>query len=807
MILQEFLDSIWLPTKSAIKAILLKFLGMKFSTLYLIALGIALIWPTIARRSFQASPFPGQANSTAGSSAGNRTLQGLLRPGGWIFLASFLSFIAFLYIAFTLNDPYLLWNIDGKRFEYLVRQQHVWFPFYFGYTNDFLHSLGNIWYPLNMKLDPGFLLATDPSDGSLDRRLSYLIFSMELYLSTFLLGVLLRQGVVISSIAGWVIVLLAMPFQGLPAIYPVLAMAPNYPLSQTVLMLCVFRLTGRSRDRYSAALTVAIAFLLAHTSLAHPTAIVLMAPILLIFSASILAASDTRRELIVKLISVVAVCGLLAILGFPGFLSGIFQYTAPYYFSSELFNDRAFYYFVSIAFHRNDAGWLLFLLALIGAVSIARFGGRFERAFAAGLLLAMALLIGAGAFTVAYYQSWRGPSPIYFEFFLWPIYAIFAAATFRVLYYSGSVLFRWAVERLPAAKVRLNGVRAFHAVVVAALLCLPWALLKHLNPGFVQTSNSLGLVKPPAETEIVSMLRKEVGLQPGSLFTGRVATLTGQNLDRPVNWHDLNGLDSEILSHGGNSHQSTGLWWYGIPTLFELSSLITPPFFLITREFLERPGDLQMRNAILLRQFDPRVLRALGVRFVITDAPIKGRATLRVRQEMPTSTKHYLYELNGVNRGDYSPTRVEAIPDVTKTIAALSDTSFDFARTAIVETPLQVELVHAKSGQVHVEPGYLRLSATSKGTSLLVLPFEFSHCLSLEPSGVDADKDARILRVNLLQAGILFTRKLDATLTYFTGPFRNSGCRIEDRRDMDRLGIRQFHKEIVLPPSRFPGLE
>lgn len=45
----------------------------------------------------------------------------------------------------------------------------------------------------------------------------------------------------------------------------------------------------------------------------------------------------------------------------------------------------------------------------------------------------------------------------------------------------------------------------------------------------------------------------------------------------------------------------------------------------------------------------------------------------------------------------------------------------------------------------------------------------------------------------------MFTRRLDATLTYFTGPFRNSGCRIEDKGSMDRLNIRQFHKEIAMP--------
>lgn len=770
--------------------------------LYFIALGVALTWPTIARCGFQANPLQSGDHSTAGSHSGNRILQDLLEPHARVFTASFLSFIAFFYVAYTLNDAYLLGNIDGKRFEYLVRQQGVWFPFFSGYTNDFSHSLGNISYPLNMKLDPGFFLATDSADGSLDRRLSYLIFSVELYLSTFLLGILLRQGVVISSIAGWAIVLLGMPFYGVPAIYPILAMAPNYPLSQTVLILCLFRFIGRTQDGYTAILLAAIVFLLAHTALAHPTALILMAPTLLIFSACILVASDSRREVIVKLASVAIGSGLLAILGFPHYLLGIFQYTVPYYFSSELFNDRGFTQFISIAFHYGDAGPALFSLALIGAVLIARFGGRFERMFAIGLLLTVLVLIGAGSLTVGYYEWWRGPSPIYFEFFLWPIYAIFAAVTFRVLYYSGSVVLSQIAET--GLKARIDGVATFYPVV-AILLCVSWALLTYANLSFIYRQSPLQFVERITETRIVSTLHKEVGLQPGSLFRGRVATLTGQNIDRQVNWHDLNQLDFDIFALSGNSHQSIGLWFYGIPTLFELSSLITPPFFLVTREFLERPGDLQMRNQMVLRKYDGRILRALGVRYVIADAPINGDATLRVRQAMPTSTIHYLYELDGANRGDYSPTKVKAIANVKDTMAALGDPAFDFTHTVILETALQVDLVRAKSSQIHTDPGQLRLSATSEGASLLVLPFEFSNCLILEPAGGDAE-DPRILRANLLQVGVLFTRRLDATLTYFTGPFRNSGCRIQDSRDMERLNIRQFRKDVVMPPSRFPGL-
>jgi len=760
--------------------------GMRSGILasFFIVLGIFLLRSNAARNGFQATALPERA--------------GLLQPGQLVFAASFLSFVAFLHVAFALNDAYLLWQMDGRRFEYLVRQQSIWFPFHFGYTNDFFHSLGNIWYPLNMKLDPGFLLATD-SGGLLDRQLSYLIFSVELYLSTFLLGAVLRQGVVISSLAGWGMVLLTMPLFGLPAIYPILAMAPNYPISQTILILCMFRMVGRTRDAYSAALSAVMALLVAHAALAHPTAIVLMVPTLLIFSASILFASDSRREMHVKLIGAASAIAVLVLLDFPRYLIGIFQYTAPYYFSSELYNDRAFHYFVSIVFQTGFTGMALFFLALIGAALTARFGEKLERMFAIGLLAAIAILIGAGALTVGLYDSWRGPSPLYFEFFLWPVYAIFAAATFKALYHPAKVLF----ERIAGTdlKARLGRLHALYLVAIL-LLCVPWALLMRSNPQLAPSPSTFAI----AETRIVSTLRREVGLRPGSPFRGRVATLTGQNIDRPVHWHDLNGRDVELLARSSNSHQSIGLWWFGIPTLLELSSLITPPFFLITREFLERPGDLQMRNAVLLRRYDPRILRALGVRYVITDAPIEGDAVLRLHEKMPTGAEHYLYEVKGANLGHYSPTRVDVIEDVGRTMAALGNPAFDFTRTVVLEAPVQAELVTARSSQVHVEPGYLRLIATSEETSLLVLPFEFSHCLTLE-SKDGGDGGGRLVRANLLQAGILFTRRLDATLTYFTGPFLNAGCRMQDKTDMDKLNIRQFRRNIVMPPSRFPGLQ
>jgi hypothetical protein len=78
----------------------------------------------------------------------------------------------------------------------------------------------------------------------------------------------------------------------------------------------------------------------------------------------------------------------------------------------------------------------------------------------------------------------------------------------------------------------------------------------------------------------------------------------------------------------------------------------------------------------------------------------------------------------------------------------------------------------AALGRFFVDEGHFRLSATSDGWSMLVLPMEYSRCLHLDKKAESAG--ARLFRVDLLMTGVLFTKKLDARLTYHTGPFTDS---------------------------------
>ena len=66
------------------------------------------------------------------------------------------------------------------------------------------------------------------------------------------------------------------------------------------------------------------------------------------------------------------------------------------------------------------------MLALFGAFHEGVKGRPGTRPYAAAFLVAVASLFVAGVFLVVR-KTWRGPYPHYFESYLWPCYAVYAA--------------------------------------------------------------------------------------------------------------------------------------------------------------------------------------------------------------------------------------------------------------------------------------------------------------------------------------------------------------------------------------------
>jgi len=715
------------------------------------------------------------------------------------------SLILFGTLAFRLSAANLLYGLDGSYMMTIAKQQYVWTVPGFGLTNNFFQSLGNIWFPINTSFIPGYMLSLYLNGGEINPVVSYVIFSVELFLSAYLLCLLLRLGTVVATMASWGLVLAVMPYFGMAKVYPVINLVPHIAtaIAATVAFLILFRHVGQASWAASAASVTGMVFLLLFITASLPVTVMLVAPTLAIFAICFIWAAESKREVRIKLVGGAMVIGASIALSLPQYFLGLFEYTAVHFFQQEFFNDRQSWYFASIVFH-HDYGPLLFLLGLGGGLVTALGGRGLARATAIGLLVAMLLVVVFGAITV-FISFWHGPSPLYFEFLLWPFYAVYAAIFICFLWGRGEAVVGYLVKRWTERWATFSSGVPGH-VFCLGLLCLPWTILFFSYD--VPAHKERDYPYPPRLTPIVKMLRDEVGLSPGDQFRGRVATFTGLSLQRPVNWLDLHRLDTiDLIRKFGDDHRTVGLWYYSIPTLFEYSPLISPPFYLMTRTFLSKTGDRQMRNVMTLRKIDTRILRAMGVRFLVTDVVVaEDDARFVLGMDSRGESRLYLYELDLVNLGNYTPTEVIKVADASEALVELSRPEFDPARRVVVDTLLPTALVPASSSKLFVEAGSLRLSAKSSGTSILLLPLEYSHCLDLK-SVDSAVLEAKMFRANLMQAGIVFSGSLETTVKYFTGPFHNSGCRIEDVRDIDRLNFKMEVALLTSPSALFSSLK
>jgi hypothetical protein len=119
-----------------------------------------------------------------------------------------------------------------------------------------------------------------------------------------------------------------------------------------------------------------------------------------------------------------------------------------------------------------------------------------------------------------------------------------------------------------------------------------------------------------------------------------------------------------------------------------------------------------------------------------------------------------IHELPEVNIGNYSPTEITTARSARLIVAALGAANFDFARQAIVSVDVRERLVPTRQMKMSVIRGGLHLSGQSGGTSLVVLPQQFSNCLRAR------DGRVRLVRANLIMTGVIFSGALDTDIFF-----------------------------------------
>jgi len=276
----------------------------------------------------------------------------------------------------------------------------------------------------------------------------------------------------------------------------------------------------------------------------------------------------------------------------------------------------------------------------------------------------------------------------------------------------------------------------------------------------------------PDEPELVEYLSKHIGLGVGKPYRGSAIVILGG----PFNLVSVENL-----------------WSEGIPTVNEYSQLVTPQAnYLSVALFKQSPG----MNGFLPwigagGSYDIlfRTYQALGVRYVLAHGPLapadeRKFAGLSLPRRHPADPggQWQIYQLPDPNVGNYSPTEIVVAGSAAEIIASLANTSFDFRRQVIVAAD-QGPLVPARDMRLRMNRGGgFHINGHSDGTSLVILPQQFTNCLKTSDSRV------RMVRANLMWTGVVFSGDIDADIRFGYGMF-SPGCRRNDLADMRRLGL------------------
>jgi hypothetical protein len=699
----------------------------------------------------------------------------------------FFIFVGLAFLVFSNNSSCLFFTLDGSYWAFMHDLQVISRAPFTQLGADPVQGNFDAYVPPFREYLLPNLMAMPFSAGSPDKAVTYTIYAGSMIFSVYLLARALRVDRAPALFAGLLYPLFTLPmFIGsLPASHPVYALAPHAVevTSLTVLTLaCFWAFEGETFFR-SVLLALAALFCTIWMILSSTAAIVLSIPTLLFFGVASLLSARRWQQDVGPAVTAVLILITLAALGVFGYIYSLYKYTATSFFSDEFLNPRFSLYFASVIYHESSMGRMIAAAAFAGAVYSAITGPRRLRVFAFAYL-AYTVVFHVLAFTITkWVASYPGPSLVDFEFVLWPLNTLFAAIAFfaaidAVVFFA--VIVAGRRRAMPRFSAWHRGFLRYSLLGITSL----WLITGNASAAPTDRCDGLKQFSPILPTPITERLRETIAFHPDSPFRGLVATFTGYQQKSGVSLHDLIPYDLETWEKTGNDHRTVGLWRYNIPTLLQHNSFTTPAYYLMLSRFLSRPEDEQMRSIIVLTNADQRMLKLWGVRFVIADFE-PGFGTSRVTLPVSGRQALRLIELDDFNRGQYSPTTVINARDFRSALDFMRDRSFDGAHMVVTDATLPETLQAAGSVELKVEQYGLSIRADSSDQSILVLPAQFSHCWS-----VHGDGDPILFRADIMQLGVSFKGRLDASLVFHYGPILAGHCRLKDLRDMERFDLR-----------------
>jgi hypothetical protein len=687
-------------------------------------------------------------------------------------------------------------------------------------------GMGSIFLPTSTWLNPGLYLLQRLEDPFWRLAVCYAIILAEFYCSLIVLARAFHMPPILGVVASQLVCIGLFPpvLIGFPtAVYINPVVGHVLAVGNVALAVFLWQGTG-SRWRN---LTLALAFPLLvlygiHCEALWPAVLSLTFGF---FALIFLVLSRSRREVWWKVGTVALTVLLLVLLGVHDFYRGLASGVAREVFLHEItgnvqsWSDTGVLFSARI-FPYNALKVIGQILLLLGAILDWRCARRQGwRPLGAGVVLFFLVMACLDFVFVYVWVNWTQPPPSYFLIAAYAPLALVAARGYGACFQQVWLWLRLR-SRLtaPAGEGDSSGSCWGSArrrlLAVGGLALLPGAVgaivfpLKYVSPIeralFGTLKRATRFLYGPGGSPLLDELLANIQLLPGKRFNGSVCSPVFNGPACQVSKVRTDVFEPAHLGVGmgftcgiDNRLIFLNLWHSSIPTLEEYSQMVSPFYYYMVSRRMMRPEDWKSRNWIFILHPDFPLLQAMGCRYVLSDRhfdhPQLSRRQTRKSPYLPCEL--HLYELSNPNLGHYSPTQVVHCPDADSTLQAIASPQFDFTSKVVLHEPLEADLVPASGGQMTLQRNGLHVRARSDGTSLLLLPTQFSHCLvAREQDG--SPSTARLLRANLCQTAVLFQGDLDIVLRLEYGPFTNARARLQDVEDIRRLKLKEDEKPL-----------
>ena len=724
------------------------------------------------------------------------------------------------FIVVWFNYPYLLYiGRDADLSLWINRAYLDWaHPFDVTALNP-LQGMVSMLMAMNPYLNPAMWVFQADLPEVSQWVASFVVYFLEVTLSAFVLGIALgfpRSFAFVASL--WLAFLLFPPFNFVYGLQGWLATSPLYghTLALSNLLLTAFLKVGDTTRFSTFARRLALNGLLANCILLLLLLIVLAAPFYnagmligtFLLTGVIFLSSTSREQMLWRLGAGIYVFAACAALHFFEFFTGASAASArfsapqralldirwPSELSPELIaNARNGLCVLGVLCDRTIQGplaltgsyWLQLSIILGGVLiamrmppPLARIGALFSALWAFLLIVWIGANLGInGSFPIA---------PLYFYLMMYPFWALFSL-------YTGLTL----VQAI-AARLRVQPRSSHVDLCIVGMLCAAAiALIPLFDAHLSRVTKPQGVRRSPA-TPITEALEREISLRPGQVYRGSVATILaapgsplrhrlGENGKQPLKPDAFEHFLRKVGLDTGNSHDLLDLWWRDIPTLSEYGQGLSKPFMFYMSHILRAPQDSRQLNFALPNIANIDVMRAMGVRFVVTDLTL-AEDQARITHVLPLEDgiDLRLYELPRPNIAGFSPMNLSPQVSPSELVRRIRSDPALFESEAFVDADAVPALVPVQRSQIVFEKGAVHVRARSAAASALLLPVQFSHCFRLDGGKLEG---VRMLRANLIHALMLFNRELDVRLKWEFSFWRNSDCRLRDAEDARAMGL------------------